>query len=172
MFTHYFDYRKINTQHFTVPFDIISHNYTFYGRSKKRYVVVAEQYDHQIFAVKFYLAEDKNCKHKFKKLTKLFECNRVLSTVGRIIKELIDENPYASFVFIGSGSKGEANSNTKRYQLYLKIIENLISSISFEHHYSDSLSSYVMINRHNSKKEILSEIETRIKEVFEVEGYF
>ena len=167
MFTQHFKYRKINHQHFTIPYPLIAHNYSFVGNTGKRYIVIAEQYEFHVFAVKFYLQEDKSCKHKFQKLTKLFECSRVITTVGKIVMDLTSENPYSSFVFIGSNSAKEAKPNNKRFRLYARIIENLVSPLIYEHHYSVDLSSYVMLNRHNEEPMLLSKIENRIREVID-----
>ena len=165
MFIQSFPYRYINYQHVTEPYNHICHNYSFVGQSKKRYIVLGEQFDSNVFAVKFYLAEHKFCKHKYRRLTELHECSRVITTVARIIKELSDKNPYASFVFIGANSLNEGKEDTKRFRLYSKIIAGLVSPVQFEHHYSKKYSSYFMINRYTEDKDLLKKIEERVKDL-------
>ncbi len=165
MFTDSFPYRYINHQHFKEPFNSIWHNYSFTGKSKKRYIVVAEEFNYNVFAVKFYLQEHKSCEHKYQKLTGLNECSRVITTVAKIIIEIINKNPYASFVFIGSNSVGEDLKDTKRFRLYSQIIQNLVSPLLFEHHYSIHYSAYIMINRHRSENNLLQLIEEMIMKV-------
>lgn len=148
-----------------VPIEHICHNYSFKGKSKKRYIVLAEQYDLSVFAVKFYLQEHKFCEHKYRRLSHLNECSRVITTVGNIIKEIISKEPFASFVFIGANSFNESKTETKRFKLYSKVIANLVSPVLFEHHFSIKLSSYFMINRHMDEPDLLKKIEKRVAEL-------
>lgn len=158
MFDKSYDYRFINKQLFTRnEIKLLSHNYSFRGK-RKRYIVIAEQFDFDVYAVKFYLQEHKNCEHRFRWKTNEYECTRILCTLGKIIAEIYNNNPFASFAFLGSPSMGEGYSDTKRFQLYCKVIANCIGPVHFEHQYSKEHSAYLLLNRDLEEADVLDKI--------------
>lgn len=169
MFDTPFDFRKCNFQKRTLgEYSYIEHVYTFRGKDKKRYIVFVEQYDYNVFAVKFCTHEKKNYTDRFNVLSHRFECNRILSTVGAIMREIITNNPYASFGFIGSPLPSESKNNTKRFKLYSMVVEQLISPILFEHRKSLNNSTYLMLNKDNGAQEpnLLIKIEAMFNEFY------
>ncbi|HTN47179.1 MAG TPA: hypothetical protein VL098_12595 [Flavipsychrobacter sp.] len=166
MFTDHFPYRKIN---FDIIDGVITHNFTFFAKSGTRYIVLAEQYDFFVFAVKFYNARHKNCSERFNRLTNKYECSRVITTVGHIMKDIFNNNPFASFAFIGSQLKDEGKSNTKRFRLYSRIIESLVAPLNFEHRPIPQHSAYIALNRHNTEPQLLEKIEQMFQHIFVVE---
>lgn len=170
MFTNSFPYRYINhhpSKANGIP--TICHNYSFKGKNNKRYIVIAEQFNYEVYAVKFYLQEHKYCEHKFSRLSKQNECTRVLATVGAIMREIHNKYPYASFAFVGSPLEGEAQKNTKRFKLYSKVVANFVSPISFEHKTSRNHSAYLMLNRNNQEPQLLPKIENMFRPIYEYE---
>lgn len=168
MFDQYFEFRHINSQDTLQPYRHISHNYTFRGKSGKRYIAIAEQHDHSIYCVKFCLAEHKRRPDRFNILSNLNECSRVITTISKIITtDLLMKDAFASFVFIGSNSPDEKISNTKRFKLYEKIIAAKVAPVRFEHRILEEYSSYVIVNRDSTNPDILHLIVEKIKAVFE-----
>ncbi len=166
MFDTHFPYRYINKQLTKIDNrDIITYNYSFKGK-KKRYCVLIEQYDYQVYAVKYYLAEKKSCSKRYNLLSFQGEATRVITTVAMIIIELANDNPFASFCFVGSRLLTEEKSNTKRFKLYSRILESKVSSVNFEHKHSKKYSSYIMINRHNTDKNFLDKVVAMFKELY------
>jgi len=167
MFEESYPYRYINHQSAPEPFKHICHNYSFYGKNRKRYIVNVEQYEHNIYCAKFYLAEHKFCDHKFKRMANQFECSRVIQTIANIILELYHKNPFASFLFIGSNSIDENKDNTRRFKLYTKIIKRKATALNCEQYYISKYSAYFLFNRfHNSNIDLLLELEKRLHQVF------
>lgn len=169
MFTESFPFKKINHhRHKSDLYESIWHNYSFVGKNKKRYIVIAEQFNYEVYAIKFYLQEHKSCEHKFSRITKQNECSRVITTVGKIMVELHNKNPYSSFVFVGSPMlKGENQKNTKRYRLYSRVVENLISPLAFEHRHSKNQSAYLLLNRSNNEENLIGKIEEMFKPMYQ-----
>lgn len=160
MFNSPFEYKKTNSQQ--RKFDSHNfrvHNYSFKGKSNKRYLVIVEEFDFVVHAVKFCLAEHKVYDDRFSRNTNLHECSRVIATVGLIMTNIFEEMPYASFVLIGANSKGESKTNTKRFRVYSKIVANTISPIHFEHKDSVKHSAYMLINRNQQEPDLQSKIE-------------
>ena len=159
MFDTCYEYRKINTRtKIEGSYEYKIHSYSFYGRSKKRYLVSVEEYEYFVFAVKFNLAERKECTDKYNALTHLFECPSVLGTITKILKELNDANPFTSFVFVGTNLPNEGKDNSKRYRIYALIVANLISLVNFNHYMNPKNSAYLLLNKHNLEEKLLSKI--------------
>lgn len=168
MFIQGFDFVKINSQvrhskGVSFPFSFKEHNFSFRDKTGKRYVVIVEEFEYYVFAVKFCLQDHKNYSDKFNRLTKLNQCSRILTTMGNIMKNIYANNPYASFGFKGSPSLGESENNTKRFKLYSNVIEQLISPVDFEHRSITSISAYLMLNRQNPETDLLNKIEIMFK---------
>jgi len=167
MFTDFFPFTKINHQRRNrEDHSYVEHNYTFKGKMGKRYVVIAEQYNYALFAIKFCLCEHKFYPDRFNRLTNFNECSRVITTVGQIIKEVSEVNPIASFVFMGSELPGEEKTNTKRFKLYERIIGNIVSPVKFEHFTSKSKSAYLLLNRNNPEPDLLNKVSGLLEQIF------
>jgi len=166
MFNQPFAYRKINIQDFIAQKKCIVHSFSFRGKTK-RYIVVIEQYNYNVHAVKFYLQEHKFCEHKYNRLANQNECSRVITTVGAIMRdEIFKKNPYASFAFQGSNSENEQKNNTKRFRLYTRVVENLIGPVYFEHRPIPEYSAYLMINRHNASESFIDDVLLMFNDIF------
>ena len=165
MFDTPFEYKKFNFQKRTIgQLSYIEHIYKFRGTSNKRYIVFAEQYDYSVYAIKFCTHERKNYTDRFNVLSRYNECNRVLTTVGFIMQDIVKGNPFASFIFIGSHLPGEEESNTKRFRLYTNIVEQLVSPILFEQRKSVNKSACLMLNRDNQETDLLNKIDKMFRE--------
>ena len=167
MFDSPFPYSKFNHQKKKLgDLSYIEHVYRFKGNKEKRYLVFAEQYDYSVYAIKFCTHERKNYTDRFNVLSKYHECNRLLTTVGFIMKDIALNNPYASFIFIGSALPNEQESNTKRFRLYTNIVEQLISPILFEQRKSISKSACLMLNRDNPETDLLRKVDEMFRKFY------
>jgi hypothetical protein len=162
-----FKFSKINHCTKNVGTDAyVEHVFSFRGHTNKRYLVFVEEYDYYVYVIKFCLQERKYHTDRFNVLTNLYECSRVLTTIGVIIKDIFLKNPYASFGFIGSNLAQEAKSNTKRFRLYSRVISELISPIHFEHKFSLKHSAYLMVNRDNLEQNLQVKIELLFNRIY------
>lgn len=167
MFISSFDYTKLNHSKKHVDKDTyIEHVYSFRGKTNKRYLVFVEEYDYFVFIVKFCLQERKIYSDRFNHLTNLNEGSRVLTTIGKIMKEIYQRNPYSSFGFIGSNLPEEQKANTKRFKLYSKVVSQLISPIGFEHRKTEKHSAYLLINKDNHEENLLHKINSMFDRIY------
>ncbi|MGN6533914.1 MAG: hypothetical protein ACTHK0_19390 [Ginsengibacter sp.] len=167
MFISAYSYSKINHTLKQIGDDkLIEYVYSFRGKTKKRYIVIVEEYSHSVYIVKFCLQERKIYSDRFNHLTNLNECSRILTTIGFIMRDIHKNNPYASFGFIGSNLPGEDKENTKRFRLYSQVVSQLISPVGFEHRTSIKHSAYLLINRDNPEPELLDKINLMFDRIY------
>lgn len=172
MFSSSFTYTKINhCLKKAGDYSYVENVYRFRGSSGKLYIAVVEQYDYNVYVVKFYLQEMKNRTDRYNILSNLNECSRVLTTIGMLMQEIFGNNPYASFGFIGVPLKNEAVDNTKRFRLYSRIVQNKISATFLEHHPAGKLSAYLLVNRNNSESDLIPKLDKMFNEIYILHGH-
>lgn len=115
--------------------------------SHQRYIVRVEQYPHDFYGVKFYLKADTQNPHKYNRLTGLNEPRPVINTCIDILLKISDENPRASFGFIGSNLLEEGMAETKRFRVYRRILTTYFSEREFYHYQMTEQSAYALIRR-------------------------
>lgn len=101
------------------------------SKSKLVYIVRVEEYEHNIYAVKFYQKNHSLSKNKYRIMTNTNEPRRIINTCINIMLSVYQMNPKASFGFIGSNGFGEDVYCTKRYRVYSKIIATYFSDKHF-----------------------------------------
>lgn len=142
--------------------------YRFTNSYRQRIIVEIFSYDHNVYAIKFYLKDHKGSRHRYSytnPLNLILQNGGIngtknivltLNTISRIAKIIIVNNPKASFGFIGATKKEierepkecEKNhdntfSNTRRYKVYLAYCKRHFSPQQFT--YMNSSSSSVII---------------------------
>ena len=82
---------------------------------------------------------------------------------------LYNENPRASFGFIGANCENESQENTKRYRVYNKIVATQVSENIFKHVENIGKSAYMLINRDELKEypDLVEEIERTFQELYD-----
>ncbi|MFZ4056986.1 MAG: hypothetical protein ACOYKE_02555 [Ferruginibacter sp.] len=164
-----YSFSKINFSKKTIGVDnYVEHNYSFRGKTGKRYIVIVEEYSYFIFIVKFCLQERKNYPDRFNQLSNFNECSRVLTTIGLIMKGILSKNPYASFGFLGSNLPDENKENTKRFRLYTKVITQVISPVLFEHRTWLKHSAYILLNKDNHEDDLMNKITLMFERIYNV----
>lgn len=148
------------------------HIYTFNGRQGHCYLVQLEEYDHELFALKFYLEfSGETEEHRYGQLTHLYEAAPVLRTCLNIMLQVYRERPLASFMFTGSPLPGELDKKqTKRYRLYRRIMANFFSPVNFLHLVNEDQSLYLLLNKEKDAKEgaLLQRVEQMMIELLSV----
>lgn len=140
------------------------HKFTFTCSKNNRYIVNVEEYDHNVFVIKFHLNAHSGSRNKYSILVKTHNASPVIRTCIEIMLFIYRKNPYASFGFIGANLiKEVSHKNTKRFRLYRKIMENLFSPIHFSHYKYVEKSAYLLLNRDNQEKGLIEKIETLFK---------
>ena len=121
-----------------------------------------EQYPNDFYGIKFYLKDDRLNPHKYNRLTGLNEPRPIIYTCIAILMELAEQNPNASFGFIGANLLGESDYETKRFRVYRRVLTTYFSEEHFLHYQIVEKSAYALVRRHvvDNNPEIIKEIST------------
>ncbi len=125
--------------------------YSFKNKYNLQYIVNVEQYEYDIFVVKFHLADHSNSKWRYSHLTNQRDARRIIYTCVDIGEEIHSQYPNASFGFIGNPTKKEIKTkafrNTKRYRVYQNFAKFFFDPSLFEHIYNIEKSTYILLNK-------------------------
>jgi hypothetical protein len=134
------------------------------------YLVEVEVYVLDIYIIKFFLKKHKRNPFKYNLLTNENRCSRIVSTCIRIMIEIHDKNPKASFGFLGaniieqeSGFEEPKNA-TKRFMVYKRAMYALFGTETFTHYIDLEHSAYLMISNKNSS---VDDVKDSAKKMFE-----
>ncbi|MEN0003622.1 MAG: hypothetical protein AAF798_05750 [Bacteroidota bacterium] len=150
------------------PF-LIEHKFTFSCKKNHQYIIDIEQYEYNFFVGKFYLKNHTNSSKKFQLLTASNDASRIIATCTKTLLNFYEENPYASFGFMGAILEGEALENTKRFRVYRRYIESIVSPVHFDHKVYLEKSCYLLINRLTASNipDIVERIEKMFDEIYQ-----
>jgi len=122
-----------------------------------------EEYAYNVYIIKFYLKSHINSPKRFNLLTKDFDTARKLGTCLQIMLSIYEDDPLASFGFIGAAiideEKKENTANTQKYRVYSTIVKNLFSDRLFIHAYNKEKSAYTIINRNNPEPDLIDKVQ-------------
>ncbi|PIY07595.1 MAG: hypothetical protein COZ18_16715 [Flexibacter sp. CG_4_10_14_3_um_filter_32_15] len=155
----YQGYTKTPTQPYTKL-----HKFSFKCRFNHKYIIRVEKYEHQVFVIKFYLKNHEQSEKKYQLLSGLNDASRVIATSIAAMIWLYKKDNLSSFGFIGANSEGEEIGSTKRFKLYVKLMESFFSSVLFNHKEYEENSAYLLLNKEKSKE--YDDLEQIIKELF------
>ena len=153
VFENFYSFNKVGCKKpYTNHNFVITHIYSF-KTNRARYIAEIEEYKHLIYIIKFYRKCDIHNAHKYNILTHEYNCTQIVSTCIRILVEILNKNPAASFGFLGSNTinngREELKQKTKRFNIYKTAMENLIGDKVFVHSMDEVHSTYLMANRKN-----------------------
>ncbi len=147
--------------------------YRFKTDKNQTYIVMVEQYHHDIFIIKFYLKAHRNSDFKYNFLTGFHEPSRILGTCLQIAISILKANPKASLGFIGAATIDEIKAKletdkarkdakdqgqefiespkkpTKRFSVYIGVAANFFSPEKFLHVEDQKNNAYAIINKNN-----------------------
>lgn len=138
-------------------------------KSKLVYIVRVEEYEHNIYAVKFYQKSHSLSPNKYRIMTNTYEPRRIINTCINIMLTIYQNNEKASFGFIGANGLKEDINCTKRYRVYSKIIATYFSDKHFYHKENIDKSAYMLINNIalNENPNLVEQIESFFIEQYE-----
>jgi hypothetical protein len=115
------------------------HKLSFNCRFNHKYIINVEEYNlgdsnDVIFIIKFHLKSHTDSDHKYNLLTKHKDAPRLIRTCVNVMIKFFKDEPTASFGFIGANSLSENREETKRFNIYKKVMENFFSPVHFAHH--------------------------------------
>ncbi|MEZ4827951.1 MAG: hypothetical protein R3C61_16960 [Bacteroidia bacterium] len=167
MFDQFFEFKYINHQPGTQSDGFIRvHTYKFTAQNEP-YIFRAEEYQHSVFAVKFYHKSFEDSPQRYNLLTNKGIPSPIFRTCINIMLDIVQKFPTASLGFIGSELQAEGRTNTQRYRIYKQLMENFFSPAKFSHHIYPPHSAYLLINRAQEDAEILFKVESLFQEIYD-----
>ena len=137
-----------------------------------RYTVQVEQFLDGFYVIKFYSTTTRRSKNKFNILTHQYLAAPILETVMKIALEIYSKDNNASFGFVGeriiTKTEEESASNTKRFRLYKKLVQNFFPGKKvFKHYQNIEKSAYVIVNNcHSNHGEYASRLMGVLEELY------
>jgi len=153
-----YEFRKVSKVFYRHKegFDICHMSYVFTAKNSHQYIVNVEHHPYDVYAVKFYYQGHKQSKYKFNLLTNQGDARRIIFTCINIARVILDENPLASFAFVGAPTRPELKqkriSNTKRYRVYLKFALTFFAPINYSHALIEEKSACLLLNKKKLEK--------------------
>lgn len=152
MFDSCFNFSLIQKKPSQEKFILFEHVYHF-KTSKRRYIVIVEEYHLNIFVVKFYPADKKRYNDRFSIVLNDFDFAPIIRTCINIMLEVLKENPTASFGYVGANSVTktykEGKRDTQRYRIYQRVMDIFLSPLLFARVESAANSAELLLNRKN-----------------------
>lgn len=127
-----------------------------FSTEKERYIIECERYLHNIYVIKFFPVRAKRSSKRFNILTNEYKAGRIVGTCIRVIMQILQKNPEASFGFVGSHTFDpkrqyeEKRSCTKRFKIYRFAVFSLIGEEVFTHFMEERNSTFLLVNNKNS----------------------
>jgi hypothetical protein len=130
--------------------------YTFKSKHNIKYIVNVEEYDYEVFIIKFHTKNATYSSRKYSILTEKYDARRIIFTCIKIGLEIYNDNKNASFGFIGAPTLKEIKrvkklENTKRFKVYSNFATFFFSPDNFNHMTNKDYSSYLLINKNKVK---------------------
>lgn len=129
------------------------HIYKFSTAEENRYLVTVEEYQHNLFVLKFCLENHKDNEDKFNVQINIgyAQAKKVILTCVQIGLSIYEKNPLASFGFVASPTADELDktgfTNTKRLLVYKPFVQLFFQPENFAHSHSEQHSSYLILNK-------------------------
>jgi hypothetical protein len=131
-----------------------THIFTFRSdQNGLKYVINIEEYDEELFAIKFYPKCLKRSDYRYNKIINKGDVINVLMTCVSIVPHILSKNKNASFGFVGSRTIDsrrvfvESYNENKRYRIYSELIKQVIGGRTFVHIEYEKISGYLLINK-------------------------
>lgn len=145
------------------------HTFSFKSKSNHTYLVEVDEFDEFLLCiVKFYLKAHRLSKRRFQLLTALHEPIGLITTCLNIIMGFYDKNPCYSFGFVGMNSEKEQEAETKRFNVYRKVMGRVFSPVKFIHIQYKPKSAYLLINRNHAENtpSLINDIERQFNKYY------
>lgn len=148
MFDSSFSYRLLQEKK-VVDKEIVREFIYDFNSSKRRYIVLIEEYQLNVFVPKFFPSFLKDSPNKFNVLLNDFEASRVVRTCINILLELLSKYTSHSFAFVGvntiSKETLEQKYFTQRFRIYRQLMLNCFDTVYWQHYEDFVTSTYILI---------------------------
>jgi hypothetical protein len=133
--------------------------YTFNTTKNRQYLVEVHRYEYRVYVIKFHDKNHSRSDDRYNFVLNDFDAGHVLRTILAIALEVLKNDEFASFAFVGARKNKEAPdaSKTQRFRIYKRIAEYFLGNQTFLHSYEERSNSYLLVNKKNEKPEVISE---------------
>ncbi len=160
MFDDTYPIRKVTvTRAFTGEFHKLVTRYSFDSRAGERYLIDVTEYPDKFHTIDFFRKRFQYSRQKFTELTQEGDSSRILGTVVKHMAKLLEDGKAQAvcFGFIGARMEGEPEGAvSKRFRVYRKMMEFLISPVTFEHLMDEHIDAYVILKRSADRASVLA----------------
>lgn len=145
--------------------EITISKFSFRANSGLRYIIQTEEFPYFVFSVAFYQKNHTDSDDRYHFITgqEAGHAHRIITTCTRVMEHILEQNPYASFTFIGAHSLGEGLHNTKRFRIYSGVMARLYSPLLFWHYQYIEQSAFLLLNRNNQEPDLFPKVESMLK---------
>jgi len=113
-------------------------------KSNLTYIARVELYPQHVYAIKFFLKKHSNSPNKYRLMANTYEPRKIINTCINIMLSLHENDPLASFGFIGANGMNENGTyNTKRFRVYTTLIATYFTENLFVHKENKDKSIYL-----------------------------
>lgn len=127
----------------------------FQTRKGRHYIIQAEQYQHHVYVLKFYLKihryeRDAEAKFAYQTNDGPAEAIRIFNTCLAVMQHLLKRDPLASGGFIGTPKPAEAAddpTNAQRFRIYSQLASDFFPPERWEHQHSPETNAYLLLNK-------------------------
>ena len=144
--------------------------YKFFTDKKIKYILRAEYFSEDVFAVKYYAAYQRKLSNKYNLKTNFGNAHKIILTCGSLLPQLLEKYPTASFAINGAcnvdplNNLSEKHYKNQRYRIYSFFVDLKVGRQTFQHFVFDEVSSYLLVNK--SEGMGITEKKEKIKELF------
>lgn len=172
MFNSFYEFRYVTNKSGEGELYRCLHIYRFRCERNQVYILLAEEYENNLYGIKFYLKAHADSDKKYQLMTNFYNAFTIFGTCLKIMEDIFfNRNPLASFIFSGAPTLIEEENKkdtTKRIKIYSRIVENLFSPINWFHYPFSPKNLYLLVNKKNEQPEIIVKwVTTKLKENFD-----
>jgi hypothetical protein len=126
---------------------LVKRKYSFKGKDGIRYIVEAERYEHNLFAIKFSLNDHSFREDRFSVKTGRNDMMKIVGTCLEIMLTIKKEIPASSFAAIGASSEEEAENNSQRFRIYRMMFGNEFNPVDYYHYQNTAKSTCMVLHK-------------------------
>ena len=124
------------------------------------YIVNAERYTGDVFALKFYCKKDRKSIYKYNKVINKGDVKNILFTCAGVLPIILSNYNAASFFLACSGRYDprsesiEPHQANKRFKVYHLLADEWIGEKTFQHFIYEQISCHLWVNRNNADVDV------------------
>ncbi|GAB3790238.1 hypothetical protein GCM10028818_60090 [Spirosoma horti] len=169
MFRDSYPYHYCGVDRYKVRPNLVkTHLFRFNDKLGHAYIVRAELYPNNVYAIKYFLKAHRLSENRYNFLTGLGGGSRIFATCLKIMVYLYQRDPTVSFGIVGANllKVDKKKDENKRFRIYSNIFGNVFPPTKFIHSQSTSDAAYFLINKERAMED--STLPNKIEAEFDI----